>query len=228
MSHTFTVVVYEYKELSESAQEKALSQLREFEHDTFSPTDLSDQMKETLQEVFGIAGVEVWWNLNHCQGDGTAFAGHLDMDVFRKHYEEEYKKVWKALDKADATLNIQIKHEGRYYHWNSMNVEWEVDVELFGKTDRMVYSLIEDFRETIKSASKQLEEEGYNELEYRYSEDTMTEVAEMNGWLFHENGKLSEYNKFNKETTKEDIALELNKARRSIIRKGSKSEILST
>jgi len=184
--HTIQVKLYEYKELSPKAKQKALEWMREGN----SVDTLEEDFKYALHEEFGISGVEVNWRLSYCQGDGVDFHGHLDMDVFRAKHKK-WNKFFRKLEKKDnSTVWIEIRHEGHYHHWNSMVVD--VGTDSFDDHEEIV-EIQEYVQDLCKEASRRLEKLGYDEIQYQNSEENLAEVASINGWLFEESGRHSKF-----------------------------------
>lgn len=93
----------------------------------------------------------------------------------------------------------KVTHEGRYYHWNSMSVE--LNVSSYGDAENDETSTRRDaidadvnavesaIGEWAKSVSRFLEQQGYDEIEYRQSPECIDESIIANGYLFTEDGK---------------------------------------
>jgi hypothetical protein len=210
-------LVYTFEELSDAAKKKALDYYRDLQHEHFDSRDLTDQFKSILKERGFTDRVEVGWSLGHCQGDGVAFWGRIDLKDFFKwassgehpEYTERMKGAVKFSPLAPH-VGVVVTHSGRYYHWNSMEVELGYDEDELkhasGKPWRHgpkdwrprdqkevdLTGLIPEFQkymeQWVKDTSKELEKNGYAELEYQSSDDYVKEFIEANDFEFYEDG----------------------------------------
>lgn len=169
-------------ELNKAAQDVAVEEERE-NAERFDWDDagvLTEDFKMQLAER-GFPDVEVFWSLGYCQGDGVAFYGSV-YPTDLKEKDPQAKKFIEALEKAGDCLSIGISGENNHYHhWNSMTVEVEFECE----TDEQIPArlkiarpvLREDFEsyldEKVKEISRELEKDGYAEIEYRQSEEVV-------------------------------------------------------
>lgn len=120
------VTYYKFDELSKKAKERAIQDWRDKGHD-FDDHDakfLSDDFKEFLKEHGFDDDVKVSWSLGHCQGDGVCFEGRLETERF---LDQEGFRKYKELA---PYIYIKIKNGNHNYcHWNSMDIEMELDVQ---------------------------------------------------------------------------------------------------
>lgn len=172
-----------FNELNGEAQEFAISAERDggerFDWD--DAQFLTEDFKEQLAER-GFDGVEVYWSLGYCQGDGVAFYGRVWAQDL-KEKDARAKILIERLEKAGDDISIEISGaNGHYHHWNSMSVEVEFDSELEDedlpsrlKIARPVWreEFEEYLSEKVKEISRELEKSGYAEIEYKSDEDTI-------------------------------------------------------
>ena len=155
--------VYEFKELSNDAKERAITKWYENEEYPF----LGDDLQESLNNLLSESGCEyndvsVWFSLSYSEGDGLCFTGALTKDG---------KK-------------LVLTHNGKYYYAKSVTMDFyddetgdEIDAD---ETLKSIY---------FEICSK-LEKEGYSILEYRMNSDEFEECCKANGYEFDENGNL--------------------------------------
>jgi hypothetical protein len=137
--------------------------------------------------------------------------------IVERMYDEYgflFYDLYKELTRQDITINANIyrNHFGyRYSHQNTMEVELDCDdidtiMEYIGDVDyeeneeeyHEVYAEIEGTLEGIKSflsdevkeVSRKLENIGYQEIEYRYSDESIDENILANGYEFTEDGEI--------------------------------------
>jgi len=108
----------------------------------------------------------------------------------------------KMLLERDVTLAINIKHHGRYYHWNSMNVSVEAtdygpvgDIDDADERNRKIQeidntalSIQEGLAQFVKDISHYLEKEGYDNIEGATSEEAVADNITANDYLFTAGG----------------------------------------
>jgi hypothetical protein len=150
--------------------------------------ELLTEYFQTLLDDRGLPGLDCYWSLSCCQGDGVAFYGKLDIDALLAC--EACKAIHPELRYLQA-FGVGFKIIGannRYHHWNSMAIEDDFT------SDPQVEKLIEEradfvkafLLEYVKQISKELEKVGYDDIEYQTSETQALERAKE--LMFLENG----------------------------------------
>lgn len=170
-----TINLYTIKELSKEAQEKAH---RHYTSDNDYPF-LEEAMKEYLFDLLtensirveevDRDNVRVFYSLACCQGDGAMFEGRF------------WWKGW----------TIKVKHRGRYYHYNSKDIEMykiSDDEELTELAPTEAEE--KEFNDLYVSIAKKLEKYGYDWIEQEDSMEHFVEECELNGWTFREDGTM--------------------------------------
>lgn len=195
-------VKYKLDELKPKARQSALEKVGESLYEGFESSWLSDDMKMTLSEVYGMEDMKVFFSLNYCQGDGVAFSGQASFadlakkDAHLKQMEDELDAMLLLRgDDLNYDLYVEIEHRGHYSHWNSMVVQTShgcydmpADAELLVIE---VASKLESYMdEKVKEISRRLEKEGYEQLEYERSEERCQEHIEANDLRFTEDGEI--------------------------------------
>lgn len=168
--------LYNYDELSQEAQERALNDFRKDNEYFF----LSDCMNERLHELLkennikdtndtsraGTTPTQVMYSLSYSQGDGAMFEGDFE---------------WKG-------NNITVNHYGHYHHSNNKQVTFN---DFSGEEkEQEEEKLAEEFEATYQKICKELERFGYNYIEYEDSEENFIEMCEANEWTFLSGGKM--------------------------------------
>ena len=210
MPRIFETVVYELRELSEAARERARAWYRE----TCLDHDWHEFVYEDFQAVCGLLGVTlktrpvplmgggtrdkhcIW----HCgfwsQGDGASFEGAYEYApaaarAIRAHAPEDAELH--AI--ADALAQVQrrnfyqlaavIRQSGRYCHEYTMTIEVERDSPAGqAMTDDAEYTVIDAMRDLARWLYRQLE----LEYEHRTSDAVVDETIAVNDWTFTESG----------------------------------------
>lgn len=189
-----------FDELSVEAQEYAIFSEREggerFDWD--DAQFLTEDFKMQLAE-YGFEGLEVYWSLGYCQGDGVAFYGNVDNENL-KDKDRQAEKLIKRLEAAGDEISIEITGKHDHYHWNSMTVEVEYESETDEedlpsrlKIARPVWreSLDGYLDEKVKEISRELEKCGYAEIEYRHSDEIIRLELIERGNLYEKDGILA-------------------------------------
>lgn len=187
-----------FDELCAEAQEYVISEERE-RGEKFDWDDaefLTEDFKTQLAE-YGFNGLEVYWSLGYCQGDGVAFYGNVDTENL-KDKDRQAENLIKRLEAAGDEISIEITGKnGHYHHWNSMTVEIEFpnesdeeDLPSRLKIARPVWreSLDEYLDEKVKEISRELEKSGYAETEYQNSDEIIREGLSERGCLYEKDG----------------------------------------
>lgn len=111
-----------FDDLPEEVKKKAIEEWRDkgYCFDDHDAKDLTDFFKERLEEEGFQDGVDCWWSLGYCQGDGVCFQGSLDLDKFFE------KEGWRTYKEIAPYISVQVKnHSHNTCHYASMYVEVE-------------------------------------------------------------------------------------------------------
>jgi len=87
-------------------------------------------------------------------------------------------------------LSFRITSSSRYY---SMNVEYELNIPddwLSPEQKRDLEALHEHIKEHVEGVASDLRRQGYEEMEYKASDEAITETIEANDYDFDENGNM--------------------------------------
>lgn len=168
-----TITLYEYSELSPESKKRAHEN---YIHEDFDGTALQvhlDNFIGELLEKHGIVPVstadkkyeskyaKIFYSLSHSQGDGAMFEGTF-------HWKE---------------YTVNIKQSGRYYHSNSKEITlYERDTLAENEVEEAAFEVI------YQSICKELEREGYSQIEDLQSEAYFIEECNSNEWTFREDG----------------------------------------
>jgi hypothetical protein len=174
--------IYTFPELDQKAKDKARER---FNEDGSNLYFLSDNMNERLYELLeenkitdtndtskpGTKPTQVFYSLSYSQGDGAMFEGNY---------------IWN-------NLYVYIKQKGHYYHSNSKTITIYKRVwnELDGiEIEEEIDSVECGFEAIYQKICKELEQYGYNEIEYQNSEEVFAENCEANGYTFLSDGTM--------------------------------------
>lgn len=162
---TKTINLYEFDELSKEAQQKAIKYFRDTEEYIFLSDDMQYRLDELIPENGIIGKAKVFYSLSYSQGDGAMFEGNF---------------TW-------GTWTVKIKHSGRYYHYNSK------EIEIYQSDDDCVIAekyTWEKFNDLYVDICKELARYGYDVMESATSDENIIENIKANGYTFTEKGVL--------------------------------------
>lgn len=206
--------LYKFEELNDKAKQNAINKYRESMDWQIESEFITEKFAEKLSDM-GYPTDDLEWRLSYSQGDGVAFYGEVDIDKVMKRLENEgydlNYDLYRAIDSENLTIIARIYRNSfgyRYSHYNTMKVEIDGDSietimeylydDLDSDTDEYVdkyneiYNFLLDLRDCIhndiKCVSKQLEKEGYNDIEYYSSDEAITETLIANECEFTEDG----------------------------------------
>lgn len=208
------VNLYKFEELSDKAKQNAIKHYRESMDWQIISESITEKFTEKLSAI-GYPTDDLEWSLSYSQGDGVAFYGEVDMDkvinrLEHKGYDLNYD-LYRAINNKGLTITARIYRNSfgyHYSHYNTMEVEVdgdsiEVMVEyLYGDLDENEYidkhDEIYDFllklkgyiHNDIKDVSKELEKEGYSDIEYYSSDEAIAEILIANEYKFTEDGMM--------------------------------------
>lgn len=160
--------LYEFKELSEEAKNSAIERYRNtcYEYELpFLEEDMQYHLEELLKKNrMKCSDSKVYYDLSYSQGSGAMFTGTVE---------------WKS-------YIVNIKHYGRYYHYNSK--EFTIESAKTSKEARAeVYA---EFNELYVDICKELERLGYNHIEDYTSDESIADILEANEYEFLEDGSI--------------------------------------
>lgn len=109
---------------------------------------------------------KVYWSLGHCQGDGACASGSISSEELEKaahrHIADKAVRNRVIEQIREGNMTVTITQSGRYYHWNST----DVDFGWFGDTDdcdeEAGRQLADDIHEELKGLFRDMEAIGYD------------------------------------------------------------------
>lgn len=159
---TITIKLYEYEELTPEAKERALKDWNEDNNDPFMQSHMINLLGEELDErgIKTESDPDVRYSLSNSQGDGFMFTGDFSYKGETVHVEH---------------------HDPHYYH--SRTAEFTYDdsaTEFYRNTFELIY----------RSICKEMEQKGYEHIEWIQSEEYFIDACESNEYTFEANGAM--------------------------------------
>lgn len=177
-----TLKTYMFDELSEKAQETALENFKKHYEYPFFCEDLTDLFNDRLAEL-GLPNEDVQWSLSYSQGDGVAFYGSVDVETYleKNNLRDKYAPIF--LD-GDCMVSITIKKSDSFWNYNHANTmvvyvdtEWDSEETVeFRFAETLITELEERFKDHIADVSHELEQMGYDHIEYINGDEFMRET----------------------------------------------------
>jgi hypothetical protein len=187
---------YKFDELSEEAKGNAIENFRSHQQQNgdylfFFAENCSEQAKEK-----GFEEIDLTYSLSYCQGDGLSFSAkeytkleELFIEVLGKGKEKTAKILAENCD-------VKIEKNRGHYCYASKN---DVDIYLESYTSSMNCRNFDNCEDVVNQVRtnleniylelcKQLENEGYADIEYQDSDEAITESIEANEYEFTEDG----------------------------------------
>lgn len=164
---TIEIKLYEYTELSQEAKERALKDWNEDNYDPFMQSYMINVLKDKSEErklEYETDSIDVRYSLSSSQGDGFMFEGIFQFGAY----------------------SVTVEHSGQYYHSNSKTIDI-VHSETHEQAPRSVYKA---FEEVYQNICKEMEQIGYDYIEYEQSEENFIVTCESNEYTFEEDGKM--------------------------------------
>jgi hypothetical protein len=187
---TITLELFDINELSETAKKKAIEVYRNT-NDNYEMEPFKDSSITYLEEL-GFEGVRLSYSLSCSQGDGVNFSAEKFKGLEKMLLEilgEGKEKTAKIIVK---NIEVTMKgNEGRYAFASKSDVDFDfVPSQRLTNIENIVTGvLLEKFENFYMETCKQLEKNGYAEIEYMDSDEYIIDELISNDALFTKEGK---------------------------------------
>ena len=185
------IKIYEFKELSDGAREKALDFVRDGRE-----VDL-DYFEEGCLEDINELGFELKTNglrysLNNCQGDGLSFLFEpLREDSLNKFLlKHKLKTKYKSLVNKVELYSELGQLSNHYSHYNTVNIDYNSLENLTDKEDILANNLIMDIKQIYYKICKDLEKKGYDCITDQNSDEAILSEINNGESMFLEDGRI--------------------------------------
>lgn len=193
--------VYYFEELSEQAKKKAIEDFRRRgTWEQWDNDDLSEYFKERLMEYGFYDDVQIEFSLGYCQGDGVAFYGEIDFSIWLKNHQDHFtKKELKRLEWLNYEFGIGLSttrnsYGYHYSHYNTMDINVACDGYIGLRDSDLLDEVLNEVEELLKDEvvelSREFERIGYEEIEYKNSDEYIIESIIVNEYEFMEDGSM--------------------------------------
>jgi hypothetical protein len=190
---TIRTKVYKFDELVVDAQQNAIEEYRdkrEIDLDLFN-----DDAVEQIEKAGFYGDIELQYSLSYCQGDGLSFSCNginesLLLSFFAEILGEGKEKTAQAI--IDNCSFINKGNNG--YHCFASKSDIDYTLESYRNIYENIEIVVSTVREKIENLymnlCKDLEKQGYEDIEYQRSEEAIIETILANDWEFLSNGKM--------------------------------------
>jgi len=190
---TIEISLYKFEELSEAAKISAIETERNSEYNVHLDF-FNDDAKEQIYAAGFKGNVSLSYSLSYCQGDGLSF----NCDYFDKLNDLFIEILGEGKQKTiDCIINncaFVLKNNNNHYCYASKSdLDFYLD-NYYVKNQTNIDLVIEKVREKLEDLyidlCKDLENQGYKEIEYQQSDECIIENLISNDYDFTENGQL--------------------------------------
>lgn len=197
--------VYKYNELSEEAKEKAKQWYLEGRESFI----FTEDCEQDLANLFGKNDLKVQYSLSYCQGDGFNIYGKIyaedileclakhnggtQLEQFEYMLTEKEKKTILNYSKECGAIELPVNNRYCYCiaRYTDVADNWEYQLENYSGYSNINTEALKKFESMVhgifETLCKSYEKWGY-EYFYEISEEDLTELCEINGYEFLEDG----------------------------------------
>jgi hypothetical protein len=189
---TIRTKIYTFDELSDEAKQVAIEDLRnskEIHLDWFI-----DDAKEQIDEAGFYDDVELQYSLSYCQGDGLSFSCNrieerVLLSFFAEILGEGKEKTAKVI--MDNCSFVNTGNDGHYCYASKRDIDYTFESYKndYKNINQVVAKVLEKIENLYVDLCKDLENQGYKEIEYQYSDECIIEDIQANDYEFLKSGK---------------------------------------
>lgn len=148
----------------------------------------NDEAKEIISQRGFLGDIKLQYSLSNSQGDGLSFDSEKLHEIFVEVFGTgKDKTIEVILNNSYFKLNGNL---GRYCYANIGDIEYIFDDNINAPNIDEVFGKVEaKLVEIYLNLCSKLEKIGYDEIEYQYSDEYISELLEVNDYEFLENGQ---------------------------------------
>jgi predicted small secreted protein len=193
-----TRLIYKFDQLTEEAKKVARKWLRS-DDGNFTTVDsdyLTDNFIDDLTEC-GWKEPDVSWSLNYCQGDGVSFTGEIDcMSAFKlvqdRLYSTYFREIY-TLCRRELLFIKSVRIGHHYSHSRTVAIDIEMNESGWAHSNSTFRNeAIDHFMNVLgewkETKCSEFEKLGYDEIEYRGSDECVDEDIRANEYEFTVDG----------------------------------------
>jgi hypothetical protein len=189
---TIKTNLYQFHELSKAAQETAIEKQRNNENNVYLDFFYDDCIELINKKGFK-GNIKLQYSLSYCQGDGLSFScdyyNNLNTLFIEILGTEKQKTINCIINNCILKIN---GNNGRYCYAHRNDVNLELDnyyVKSSTNLDNLISQVETKLKDLYIDLCKELENNGYSEIEYQNSDECIIDYFNNNEIEFYENGK---------------------------------------
>jgi len=189
---TIRTKIYTFDELSDGAKQVAIQEMRnskEIHLDWFN-----DDAKEQINEAGFYDDVELQYSLSYCQGDGLSFSCNrieerVLLSFFAEILGEGKEKTAKVI--MDNCSFVNTGNDGHYCYASKRDIDYTFESYKndYKNINQVVAKVLEKIENLYVDLCKDLENQGYKDIEYQYSDECIIDDIQANDYEFLKSGK---------------------------------------
>jgi glutamate racemase len=171
---TETIQIYSFNELSEEVQKAVIKKERECIE--IELCFFSEYCEEQIKEAGFLSNINLTYSLNNSQGDGFSFNC--------THYIK-FKELFESIlgNQKQSTIDLIINNcefvlnrkYSRHSYPSRSDVRFELDCFESPNIVELVNKVQNNLRDIYINLCKELEKQGYDEIDYQYSDEYIIE-----------------------------------------------------
>jgi hypothetical protein len=195
---TVEIKVFNIKELSEKAKQKAIDDNRDWNVEYIQWWDcIYEEFKEKAEEK-GFSDPKIWFSGFCSQGDGACFDAEIDLNELINWVADKnkYKHLIPFIEEGTISASIgKTSYANHYNHERTRYVELEHPFysERCPRSFKLCSELQEELEEIRYDLSRELYRALEKEYEYLTSDELIEERLEINEVQFTEDGRVFNY-----------------------------------
>jgi hypothetical protein len=189
---TVRTKVYKFEELSEDAKQVAIEICRN--KDEISLDYFYDNAKEQIENAGFYDDIRIEYSLSYSQGDGLSFScNKIDEKILLSFFLEilgsEKEKTAKAI--LDNCSFKNTGNNGRYCYASKSDIDYSLESYKndYQNINEIVTKVCENIESLYIELCKDLENQGYSDIEYQRSDEFIIESLIDNDQDYLANGK---------------------------------------
>jgi len=190
MARTIRTKIYKFDELTNDAKQVAIEWYKTIlNNDSDILYFFADECKEVAKDS-GFNDITVCYSLSYCQGDGLSFKCE-DLDVERMINEAIPNVKKSVLNAIKNNIVWKIKgNNGRYAFASKSDVDFWLDANKdYPNIENAVATVRTYIEDTYMALCKELEKNGYDEIDYRYTDESIIDTILANEYEFTADGR---------------------------------------
>ena len=187
---TIEIELYKFTELSENAKSAAIEKHKE--NSEIFLDFFNDDCHEQISENGFKGNIKLQYSLSYSQGDGLSFSCDYYDNLNELFVEILGTEKQKTID--TILNNISFKYDGnngRYCYASRSNIILELDnyyVKSSTNIDNLISKVEYKLKDLYIDLCNQLEKQGYDDIQYQYSDEYIAETLTENDYNFTING----------------------------------------